>query len=336
MVASIQEIENAMNQTDFWNDQVIAQEKVKKLKHQKDRVGEFNEILKFIDDCYISIEMLDEGEDSDLEEILESDYDEVISRFELINNSMLYSGEYDNNDAILEIHPGAGGTESMDWAEMLFRMYSRWFDKRDYTYEVLEYQAGEIAGLKRLTILVKGINAYGNLKGEKGVHRLVRISPFDSSGKRHTSFTSIYVIPNIVEDINIDIKANDLKIDTYRASGAGGQSVNTTDSAVRITHLPTGVVVTCQNERSQIKNKERAMQILKAKLFQIEQEKQSEKLDSFSGNKSQIAFGSQIRSYVFHPYSLVKDHRTNFEVGNSKKVLDGDLDDFILEYLRSL
>lgn len=336
MVAFIQEIEQAMNQTDFWNDQALAQEQVKKLKHQKDRVNEFNEILKFIDDCYISIEMLEEGPDSDLEELLESDYEEVISRFELVNNSMLYSEEYDSNDAILEIHPGAGGTESMDWAEMLFRMYSRWFDKKDYSYELLEYQAGEIAGLKRLTILVKGINAYGNLKGEKGVHRLVRISPFDSSGKRHTSFASIYVIPNIEEDINIDIKANDLKIDTYRASGAGGQSVNTTDSAVRITHQPTGVVVTCQNERSQIKNKERAMQILKAKLFQIEQEKQSEKLDSFSGDKSQIAFGSQIRSYVFHPYSLVKDHRTNFEVGNSKKVLDGDLDDFILEYLRSL
>lgn len=325
-----------MNASDFWNNQAKAQELVKKLKVLKDQVTSFEDIKKVMDDCYLSLEMLSEGEDPDLLELLEIDYQDVLDKFEIINNAMLYSGEYDSNDAIVEIHPGAGGTESMDWAEMLYRMYSRWFDKKGYQTEMLEYQAGEIAGVKSLTVLVKGHNAYGNLKGEKGVHRLVRISPFDSSGKRHTSFASIYVIPNIEEDINIEVKTGDLKIDTYRASGAGGQSVNTTDSAVRITHLPTGVVVTCQNERSQIKNKERAMNILKNKLFQIELEKQSNILDSFSTDKSQIAFGSQIRSYVFHPYSLVKDHRTNFEVGNSKKVLDGDLDDFVLEYLRSL
>ncbi len=325
-----------MNQSDFWNNQEKAQELVKKLKTLKDQVEQFMSVKALIDDCMISIDMLSEGLDKDLEEMLAIDYQSLVVEFDKINNSMLYSGEYDSNDAIIEIHPGAGGTESMDWAEMLYRMYSRWFDKQGYQTEVLDSQDGDIAGIKRITVLVKGHNAYGNLKGEKGVHRLVRISPFDSSGKRHTSFASVYVIPNIEEDINIDIKANEIKVDTYRASGAGGQSVNTTDSAVRITHLPSGVVVTCQNERSQIKNKERAMKILKSKLFQIEQDRQSEMMDSFSGDKNQIAFGSQIRSYVFHPYSLVKDHRTNFEVGNAKKVLDGDLDDFVLEYLRSL
>jgi len=335
-IAKIASIEAAMNESTFWDDPSKSQVIVKNLKVLKDQVTQFEEINELIDECNISLEMLEDESDSDFLELLELDYNKLLNLFDVLSNSLLYSEEYDRNDAILEIHPGAGGTESMDWAEMLFRMYQRWFDKKNYSYEILEYQAGEITGIKRLTIIVKGHNAYGNLKGEKGVHRLVRISPFDSSGKRHTSFASIYVVPSVDDEINIDIKVSDLKIDTYRASGAGGQSVNTTDSAVRITHLPTNVVVTCQNERSQIKNKERAMKILKSKLFQLEQEKQNEMLEAFKGNKSQIAFGSQIRSYVFHPYSLVKDHRTNFEVGNSKKVLDGDLDEFILEYLRSL
>jgi peptide chain release factor 2 len=258
------------------------------------------------------------------------DLDEEIEEFRL---ATLLSGEYDGNNCILSIHAGAGGTEAQDWVEMLLRMYTRWAESKNYKVDFLDYLAGSEAGVKSVTLLIKGENAYGYLKSEKGVHRLVRISPFDSSNRRHTSFASVDIIPELEDVPDIDIDPSNIKIDTYRASGAGGQHVNTTDSAVRITHLPTGVVVTCQNERSQIKNRETAMKMLVAKLIEIQIEEQKEKIDDIQGDYSQIAWGSQIRSYVFHPYNMVKDHRTNAETGNVQSVMDGNIDMFINEYL---
>ena len=243
------------------------------------------------------------------------------------------NGKDDKKNAIVEIHSGAGGTEAQDWADMLFRMYQRYFDKKGFKYEILDTLDGDTAGIKKVIMLVKGTNAYGYLKCENGVHRLVRLSPFDSNNRRHTSFASIQVTPEIEDDINIEIKDSDLRIDVYRSSGAGGQGVNTTDSAVRITHLPTNIVVTCQNERSQLKNKEQALKVLKSKLYKIEEEKRKEEEKENNKNQSSIDFGSQIRSYVMHPYSLVKDHRTGFETSNVNKVLDGDIDEFIESYL---
>ena len=257
--------------------------------------------------------------------------DKKISNLEL---EVLLSGEYDSNNAILEVHSGAGGTEACDWASMLFRMYTRFCESKGYKVEILDMLDGDEAGIKRASVLVKGLNAYGYLKCEKGVHRLVRLSPFDANNKRHTSFASVEVVPEIDSNIDIDIKEEDIKVDVYRSSGAGGQSVNTTDSAVRITHVPTGIVVTCQNERSQIKNKEKALQILKGKLKIIEIEENEKEMAKIKGESMNIDFGSQIRSYVMHPYSMVKDHRTNIETSNVNKVLDGDLDMFIEAYLR--
>ena len=244
------------------------------------------------------------------------------------------SGKYDKNNAIMELHSGAGGTESCDWVSMLLRMYERWCERNNYTYEIIDQLDGEEAGIKRVTVLVKGNNAYGYLKCERGVHRLVRISPFDSNKRRHTSFASVEVTPEIDDTVTIDIKEQDLRIDVYRSTGAGGQGVNTTDSAVRITHLPTGIVVTCQNERSQLKNKELAMKVLKAKLFALEEENKRKEKENQLNNQSDINFGSQIRSYVMHPYSMVKDHRTNYEKSDVYKVMDGYIDDFIEEYLK--
>lgn len=279
-------------------------------------------------------------------ELLEIDFDEeILSNISKETNQLevklddlrlllLLDGKYDSQNCILEIHPGAGGTESCDWALMLYRMYTRWCERKNYKIEVLDYQTGEEAGLKSVSILVKGANAYGYLKSEKGIHRLVRLSPFDSNNRRHTSFASIEVTPDIKKDIDITIDEKDLKIDVYRSTGAGGQGVNTTDSAVRVTHLPTKIVVTCQNERSQIQNKEHALQVLKAKLFLLEEEKQSRELNQIKGSQQNIDFGSQIRSYVMHPYSLVKDHRTNIETSNVSKVLDGEIDLFIESNLK--
>lgn len=244
------------------------------------------------------------------------------------------SGKYDKNNAIMELHSGAGGTESCDWVSMLLRMYERWCERNNYKYEIIDQLDGEEAGIKRVTVLVKGNNAYGYLKCERGVHRLVRISPFDSNKRRHTSFASVEVTPEIDDTVTIDIKEQDLRIDVYRSTGAGGQGVNTTDSAVRITHLPTGIVVTCQNERSQLKNKELAMKVLKAKLFALEEENKRKEKENQLNNQSDINFGSQIRSYVMHPYSMVKDHRTNYEKSDVYKVMDGYIDDFIEEYLK--
>jgi len=246
----------------------------------------------------------------------------------------LLSGEYDQNNAIVTIHPGAGGTESQDWASMLLRMYTRWAENHDYEVEVLDYQPGDEAGVKNVTLLIKGMNSYGYLKAEKGVHRLVRISPFDASGRRHTSFSSVEVIPEIEDDVDVEIDPDDLRIDTYRASGAGGQHVNKTDSAIRITHIPTGIVVQCQSERSQHSNREAAMKILRARLVERQMEEQKAKIESLKGQQSDIAWGNQIRSYVFCPYTMVKDHRTNVEIGNVDAVMDGHIDPFIESYLK--
>lgn len=285
-----------------------------------------------------SFEIVDDLKESlsdiEMKELVEEEikklYDEVIS-FETIT---LLNGEYDKNNCILEIHSGAGGTESCDWVNMLYRMYTRWCDTKNYKYEVIDVQAGDEVGLKNVSILIKGLYAYGYLKSEKGVHRLVRISPFDSNKRRHTTFASVEVIPEFDTSINLEIKDDDLKIDVYRSSGAGGQSVNTTDSAVRITHIPTKIVVTCQNERSQLKNKEKAMQILKNKLYLLTLEKKEKEINSLRGTHMDINFGSQIRSYVMHPYSMVKDHRTNTEDTNVLSVLDGNIDKFIESFLR--
>lgn len=298
--------------------------KLNDLKKVVNKVKSF-EIVDDLKESLSNIEMKEL-----VEEEIKKLYDEVIS-FETIT---LLNGEYDKNNCILEIHSGAGGTESCDWVNMLYRMYTRWCDTKNYKYEVIDVQAGDEVGLKNVSILIKGLYAYGYLKSEKGVHRLVRISPFDSNKRRHTTFASVEVIPEFDTSINVEIKDDDLKIDVYRSSGAGGQSVNTTDSAVRITHIPTKIVVTCQNERSQLKNKEKAMQILKNKLYLLTLEKKEKEINSLRGTHMDINFGSQIRSYVMHPYSMVKDHRTNTEDTNVLSVLDGNIDKFIESFLR--
>jgi len=283
----------------------------------------------------LTYELVKEESDAELQAELE---EEIVALSQKMNDfelQLLLSEEYDKNNAILELHPGAGGTESQDWGSMLLRMYTRWAEKKGFKVETLDYLPGDEAGIKSVTLLIKGHNAYGYLKAEKGVHRLVRISPFDSSGRRHTSFVSCEVMPEFDDNIEIEVRTEDLKIDTYRATGAGGQHINTTDSAVRITHIPTGVVVTCQSERSQIKNRAQAMNMLKAKLYQRELEQQQAELDEIRGEQKEIGWGSQIRSYVFHPYSMVKDHRTSTETGNVQAVMDGELDLFIDSYLRS-
>ena len=276
-------------------------------------------------------------EDDEIRELIVSQVSEIKEELEELEVFTLLNGPYDKYNAVLEIHPGAGGTESCDWANMLFRMYTRWFEKKGYKFEVVDEQKGEEAGIKSVSMIVYGTNVYGYLKNEKGVHRLVRISPFDSNARRHTSFASVDVTPYIVnEDIDIEIKPNDIRVDVYRSTGAGGQGVNTTDSAVRITHLPTKIVVTCQNERSQIQNKEKALEILKNKLYQLEIEKKEKELKELKGEQADINFGSQIRNYVMHPYSLVKDLRTNVETSNVAKVLDGDIDIFINSCLKGI
>ena len=281
------------------------------------------------------LELLEMGLSNDDLVFIESDLESIKNNLEKLKIDVLLSGEYDKNNALVEIHSGAGGTESNDWANMIKRMYLRYFDKKGFKYEILSEQEGEEVGIKGCLILVKHLNAFGLLKGETGVHRLVRISPFDSNKRRHTSFASVLVTPEINSNINIEIKEEDLKIDVYRSSGAGGQSVNTTDSAVRITHLPTGIVVTCQNERSQIKNKEKAMDVLKSKLYLLEKESLDKKINDLKGSIMDVNFGSQIRNYVMCPYSLVKDLRTNYETSNVNGVLDGDLDKLIESYLKS-
>lgn len=324
-----------MLQPDFWNDQQAAQTLINEANGLKDQVHEFYSLNESQENLELTYELVKEEQDEELQAELEAELKELVSRLSEYELQMLLSEPYDKNNAILELHPGAGGTESQDWGSMLLRMYTRWAEKRGFKVETLDYLPGDEAGIKSVTLLIKGHNAYGYLKAEKGVHRLVRISPFDASGRRHTSFVSCEVMPEFNDEIEIEIRTEDLKIDTYRASGAGGQHINTTDSAVRITHTPTGVVVTCQTERSQIKNREQAMKMLKAKLYQREIEEKEKQLAEIRGEQKEIGWGSQIRSYVFHPYSLVKDHRTNTEVGNVQAVMDGELDNFINAYLRS-
>lgn len=320
---------------DFWNDQQAAQTVISEANALKDQVNEFSDLFETFENLEVSYELVKEESDAELQAELEEELIELTSRLNEFELQLLLSEEYDKHNAILELHPGAGGTESQDWGSMLLRMYTRWAEKKGFKVETLDYLPGDEAGIKSVTLAIRGHNAYGYLKAEKGVHRLVRISPFDASGRRHTSFVSCEVMPEFNDEIEIEIRTEDLKIDTYRASGAGGQHINTTDSAVRITHMPTGVVVTCQNERSQIKNREAAMKMLKAKLYQREIEQQEKELLEIRGEQKEIGWGSQIRSYVFHPYSMVKDHRTSAESGNVQGVMDGDLDPFIDAYLRS-
>jgi len=297
----------------------------------KSKVNNIKELKEKIDN---NLDIIDLVDDNEMLELIDNDILEIKKLYETVELELLLNGPYDSNNCILEIHSGAGGTESCDWANMLYRMYQRYAEQNNYKIEVIDLVDGDEAGIKSVYFLIKGENAYGYLKSEKGVHRLVRISPFDSNSRRHTSFASVEVTPEINNDIEIEIKESDLKVDVYRSSGAGGQHVNTTDSAVRITHIPTKIVVTCQNERSQIKNRETAMKVLKSKLALLELEKQESELSKIKGVQMANEFGSQIRSYVMHPYSMVKDHRTNTETSNVSKVLDGDLEMFINSYLK--
>jgi peptide chain release factor 2 len=324
-----------MTAPDFWDNQNAAQAVINETNALKEMVDQFHELNESYENLQLTYELVKEEEDADLQEELVSEITDLVSKLNDFELQLLLSEQHDKNNAILELHPGAGGTESQDWGSMLLRMYTRWAEKKGFKVETLDYLPGDEAGIKSVTLLIKGHNAYGYLKAEKGVHRLVRISPFDSSGRRHTSFVSCEVMPEFNEEIEIEIRTEDLKVATYRASGAGGQHINTTDSAVRITHLPTNVVVTCQTERSQIKNRERAMKMLQAKLYQKKIEEQEAELAEIRGEQKDIGWGSQIRSYVFHPYSMVKDHRTNTEIGNVHAVMDGELDPFIDAFLRS-
>ena len=328
-INEIKKLEEKINEPLFWNNQEKAEETIQEINKLKNIVEPMKELINSINDSLELLELLKTESDKELEKSLEFDLLTIENNLEKLRLNLLLSDKYDQENCILEIHPGAGGTESCDWAMMLYRMYRRYAERKDYKIEVLDYQDGEEAGIKSITLLIKGINAYGYLKNEKGVHRLVRLSPFDSNNRRHTSFASVEVTPDIKKDIDVKLDDKDLKIDVYRSTGAGGQGVNTTDSAVRITHLPTKIVVTCQNERSQIQNKEHALQVLKTKLLILEEEKQQQELNNIKGGQQNIEFGSQIRSYVLHPYSLIKDHRTNIETSNTNKVLDGDIDLFI-------
>nr|WP_095406579.1 peptide chain release factor 2 [Romboutsia maritimum] len=334
LLDKIKQNEEKMSDQDFWNDNDLAQKILQENKILKDTVDEYNSLKESLEEIEILIEIGQEENDSSIEKEIEKSIETLEKGIDDIRIKTLLSGEYDKNNAVLSINAGTGGLDAQDWAQMLLRMYIRWAESKDYKVKLLDILSDPEAGIKSATLLIEGLNAYGYLRSEKGVHRIVRISPFDPSGKRHTSFASIDVTPELDDSIDIEINPSDLKIDTYRASGAGGQHVNTTDSAVRITHIPTGVVVQCQNERSQHMNKDRAMRMLMAKLIELKELEQKEKIEDIQGKYSQITWGSQIRSYVFQPYKLVKDHRTNAEVGNVDSVMDGSLDLFINEYLK--
>lgn len=326
--------EAEMNQANFWENKERAEQTLAQISILKRETTELRELKNANENDLEIINLLMKEKDESLKQEIEENSKKTEDRIEKLSVLLLLNGPYDKNNCILEVHAGAGGTEACDWAMMLYRMYLRYCEKKGYKTEVIDYLDGEEVGIKSASIRVVGINSYGYLKYEKGVHRLVRLSPFDAVNKRHTSFASIDIIPEFDNTINVEINEKDLKIDVYRSSGCGGQGVNTTDSAVRITHLPTKIVVTCQNERSQIQNKEQAMKMLKAKLYVLEQEKKEQELNQVKGKYQNIEFGSQIRSYVMHPYSMVKDHRTNFETSNVSKVLDGDLDSFIENCLK--
>ena len=334
MLSEIQQLELKATEPGFWDDVEKSQKVLQRTGSLKGKVEAYEGLVAKYEDTHALIELANEEEDESLLEEAESEVEAVKENLEKQRLQTLLTGEYDKNNAILTFHAGSGGTEAQDWAEMLFRMYTRWCEKKGYKSKLIDMQEDTEGGIKSATLLVEGENAYGYLKNEKGVHRLVRISPFDSSGRRHTSFASLDVIPEIDEDLDVEIDPDDLRIDTFRSSGAGGQHVNKTDSAIRITHLPTNIVVTCQNERSQHQNKDTAMKLLKSKLLELKEQEHKESLDELKGDYSQITWGSQIRSYVFHPYTMVKDHRTGAEVGNVNAVMDGDLDYFINEKLK--
>ncbi len=330
----LKDLEQETLKEDFWQDTKNSNKILSKIKNIKNKVNEYKKIETEIQNLNELTELTNLEPDEELaKEIIKStkNSEKEIEKLEI---ATLLSGKYDINNAIVTIHPGAGGTESQDWAEMLYRMYTRWAEKHEYKVVELDYLEGEEAGIKSVTFEIIGEYAYGYMKGEMGVHRLVRISPFDSGGRRHTSFASIEVLPEITDDIEIDINPDDLRIDTYRASGAGGQHINKTSSAVRITHIPTNIVVACQSERSQIQNRETAMKMLKSKLLDLKEKEHKEKIEDLKGEQREIAWGSQIRSYVFCPYTMVKDHRTNYEVGNVEAVMDGKIDDFMESYLK--
>ena len=330
----LKELESKTTENDFWNDTENSSKVLKQINSLKSKVEGFKKLNNELNNLLEMSELLQVEEDEELaKELLKSTYtlEKDIEKLEI---TTLLSGKYDNNNAILTIHPGAGGTEAQDWAEMLYRMYTRWANANGYEVKELDYLEGDEAGLKSVTFSVNGDYAYGYLKGEMGVHRLVRISPFDAGGRRHTSFASVEVLPEITDDIELDINPDDIKMDVYRASGAGGQHINKTSSAVRLTHIPTGIIVACQTERSQFQNRDTAMKMLKSKLLNLKEKEQKDTIDELKGIQMDIAWGSQIRSYVFCPYTLVKDHRTNYEVGNVQAVMDGDLNGFIDSYLK--
>lgn len=330
----IAELQRYMEAADFWDDVDRSQKMTKELKNLQDTVKTFTDLEAQYEDIGMLIEMGNEENDPEAVPVIEESLSEFSASFEQLRLSTLLNGEYDKNNAILRLNAGAGGTEACDWAGMLYRMYTRYAERKGFSVEVLDYLDGDEAGIKSVTIQVNGENAYGYLKSEKGVHRLVRISPFNAAGKRQTSFVSCDVMPDIEEDLDVEIKDDDIRIDTYRSSGAGGQHINKTSSAIRITHFPTGIVVTCQNERSQFQNKDKAMQMLKAKLYMLKQQENAEKLSGIRGDVKDIAWGNQIRSYVLQPYTMVKDHRTGQSSGNADAVLDGGIDPFIGAYLR--
>ena len=329
-------LESETLKNEFWNDSNNSSLVLKKIKNLKNRKEKFKRLNSEINNLLEMIELLKAETDEEMEKELILNAKKIEEEILNLEIKTLLSGKYDENNAIVTIHPGAGGTESQDWAQMLYRMYTRWAISHEFNVKELDYLDGDEAGLKSVTFLVEGEYAYGYLKSEKGVHRLVRISPFDAGGRRHTSFASIEVLPEISEDIEIDINPDDLRVDTYRASGAGGQHVNKTSSAVRITHIPTNTVVSCQTERSQIQNRETAMKMLKSKLLDLKEQEHKEKIEDLKGEMREIAWGSQIRSYVFCPYTLVKDHRTNYEVGNVEAVMNGELNNFMIEYLKMI
>ncbi len=330
----IKKLDSEMAKPDFWNDQKKAQEITTKRTYLANKLKDLKDVTDKLDYLEEYAELIEIEPDDNAKAELETEIKNLEKLVDKLETQSLLSGEHDSKNAIVSVQAGSGGVEACDWAEMLLRMYLRWAEKNGYDIEIVDYQPDDVAGIKSATFIVKGPFAYGYLKGEQGVHRLVRISPFDSNKRRHTSFAAVSVIPEIGEEIKVEINEDDLRIDTFRASGAGGQHVNKTDSAVRITHIPTGIVVSCQSERSQIQNRAKAMQMLKAKLYQLEIEKQKQKKKELEGEKKEISWGSQIRSYVFHPYQMVKDLRTGYETGNIQSVMDGEINNFIESYLK--
>ena len=332
--AEVEVLEKESAAPDFWDDMENSQKVMQKIGSLKAKVTGYESLKSDYEDALVMIELADEESDLSLLDDCTASVKDIETRVEDMTLSTLLSGEFDGKNALLTFHAGAGGTEAQDWAEMLFRMYNRWGERHGYKVSTLDYLDGDVAGIKSATILVEGENAYGYLEGEMGIHRSVRVSPFDSSGRRHTSFASVEVMPEIDDDVNVEIREEDIKMDVYRASGAGGQKVNKTSSAVRLTHIPTGIVVSCQIERSQHQNREVAMRMLKSKLVEIKERENLERIEDIKGDQKEIAWGSQIRSYVFMPYTLAKDHRTGFEMGNITAVMDGDIDGFINAYLK--